>query len=56
VATNGLDHAGLVQLNPDGSGDTDFHPVRIAVGPDREDGRLARFELVACELGAYALV
>ncbi|HRZ56252.1 MAG TPA: Calx-beta domain-containing protein [Candidatus Paceibacterota bacterium] len=35
---NGADHAGLVQLNPDGSVDSSFHPVRIAVGPDREDG------------------
>lgn len=37
---NGLDHAGLVQLNPDGSVDANFHPVRIAVGPDREDGEV----------------
>jgi uncharacterized delta-60 repeat protein len=37
---NGLDHAGLVQLNPDGSVDADFQPVRIAVGPDREEGEV----------------
>lgn len=37
---NGANHAGLVQLNPDGSVDSSFHPVRIAVGPDRDDGEV----------------
>ncbi|MHC1766226.1 MAG: Calx-beta domain-containing protein [Verrucomicrobiia bacterium] len=37
---NDLNHAGLVQLNPDGSVDSSFQPVRLAVGPDREDGEV----------------
>jgi len=37
---NGLEYAGLVQLNPDGSVDLGFHPVRIAVGPDQENGEV----------------
>lgn len=37
---NGLPHAGLAQLLPDGSLDAAWQPVRVAVGPDPGDGEV----------------